>query len=128
MRGVALDPEDAWDQPRLFALFSWLSAATTAGMGSKWQPIDVGLRATGWTTAAGVQLDGRGYIRLNDRLETSAPDVWAIGECAGSPQFTHVSEDDFRVIRDNLAGGTGRPAAASFPSVCSRTHNWRGSA
>ena len=55
--------------------------------------------------AAGVRLDGRGYIQVNDRLETSAPDVWAIGECAGSPQFTHVSEDDFRVIRDNLAGG-----------------------
>jgi pyruvate/2-oxoglutarate dehydrogenase complex dihydrolipoamide dehydrogenase (E3) component len=55
--------------------------------------------------AAGVQLDARGYIKVNDRLETSAPDVWAIGECAGSPQFTHVSEDDFRVIRDNLAGG-----------------------
>jgi pyruvate/2-oxoglutarate dehydrogenase complex dihydrolipoamide dehydrogenase (E3) component len=54
---------------------------------------------------AGVQLDGRGYIQVNDRLETTARDVWAIGECAGSPQFTHVSEDDFRVIRDNLAGG-----------------------
>src|SRR6202000_1595427 len=35
----------------------------------------------------------------------SAPDVWALGECAGSPQFTHISEDDFRVIRDNIAGG-----------------------
>jgi pyruvate/2-oxoglutarate dehydrogenase complex dihydrolipoamide dehydrogenase (E3) component len=55
---------------------------------------------------AGVRLDGRGYVQVNDRLETSAPDVWAIGECAGSPQFTHVSEDDFRVIRDNLAGGS----------------------
>ena len=54
---------------------------------------------------AGVQLDSRGYIKVNDRLETSAPDVWAIGECAGSPQFTHVPEDDFRIIRDNLAGG-----------------------
>jgi pyruvate/2-oxoglutarate dehydrogenase complex dihydrolipoamide dehydrogenase (E3) component len=54
---------------------------------------------------AGVRLDGRGYVQVNDRLETSAPDVWAIGECAGSPQFTHVSEDDFTVIRDNLAGG-----------------------
>jgi pyruvate/2-oxoglutarate dehydrogenase complex dihydrolipoamide dehydrogenase (E3) component len=53
---------------------------------------------------AGIELDGRGYIRVNERLETMAPDVWAIGECAGSPQFTHVSEDDFRVIRDNLAG------------------------
>ncbi|HZD49708.1 MAG TPA: FAD-dependent oxidoreductase [Silvibacterium sp.] len=54
---------------------------------------------------AGVELDGRGYIRVNGRLETSAPDVWAAGECAGSPQFTHISEDDFRIIRDNLAGG-----------------------
>jgi pyruvate/2-oxoglutarate dehydrogenase complex dihydrolipoamide dehydrogenase (E3) component len=53
----------------------------------------------------GVQLDARGYIQVNDRLETSAANIWAIGECAGSPQFTHVSEDDFRVIRDNLAGG-----------------------
>src|SRR6516165_1097136 len=54
---------------------------------------------------AGIELDARGFVRVNDRLETSAPDVWAIGECAGSPQFTHVSEDDFRIIRDNLAGG-----------------------
>jgi pyruvate/2-oxoglutarate dehydrogenase complex dihydrolipoamide dehydrogenase (E3) component len=53
---------------------------------------------------AGVPLDDRGYIQVNDRLETGAPDVWAIGECAGSAQFTHVSFDDFRVIRDNLAG------------------------
>jgi pyruvate/2-oxoglutarate dehydrogenase complex dihydrolipoamide dehydrogenase (E3) component len=54
---------------------------------------------------AGVELGARGYIRVNERLETSAPGVWALGECAGSPQFTHVSEDDFRIIRDNLAGG-----------------------
>jgi pyruvate/2-oxoglutarate dehydrogenase complex dihydrolipoamide dehydrogenase (E3) component len=55
--------------------------------------------------ALGVRLDARGYIQVNDRLETTAANVWAIGECAGSPQFTHVSEDDFRIIRDNLAGG-----------------------
>ena len=54
---------------------------------------------------AGVELDDRGFIRVNERLETSAPDVWALGECAGSPQFTHISEDDFRIVRDNLAGG-----------------------
>lgn len=54
---------------------------------------------------AGVELDAKGYIRVNERLETSAADVWAIGECAGSPQFTHVSFDDFRIIRDNLAQG-----------------------
>jgi len=54
---------------------------------------------------AGIELDERGYIRVNDRLQTSARDVWAIGEVAGSPQFTHVSVDDFRIVRDNMAGG-----------------------
>jgi pyruvate/2-oxoglutarate dehydrogenase complex dihydrolipoamide dehydrogenase (E3) component len=55
---------------------------------------------------AGVELDSRGYVRVNDRLQTTAPDVWATGECAGSPQFTHVGEDDCRVVLDNLAGGS----------------------
>ena len=54
---------------------------------------------------AGVELDDRGYIRVNERLEATALNVWAIGECAGSPLFTHVSVDDFRIIKDNLAGG-----------------------
>jgi len=53
---------------------------------------------------AGVELDPRGYIRVNERLETTADGVWAMGECAGSPQFTHVSFDDYRIVRDNLAG------------------------
>ena len=53
---------------------------------------------------AGVALDSRGYIKVNECLETTAPEVWAMGECAGSPQFTHVAFDDFRVVRDNLAG------------------------
>ncbi len=53
----------------------------------------------------GVELDGHGYIRVNERLETTASGVWAMGECAGSPHFTHASVDDFRIIRDNLAGG-----------------------
>ncbi len=55
---------------------------------------------------AGVELTDRGYVKVNDRLETTAPGVWAIGESAGSPQFTHIAFDDFRVIRDNLAGGS----------------------
>jgi pyruvate/2-oxoglutarate dehydrogenase complex dihydrolipoamide dehydrogenase (E3) component len=61
---------------------------------------------------AGVELTERGYIKVNERLETTAPGVWAVGEVAGSPQFTHISEDDFRVVRDNILGGnhvtTGR--------------------
>ncbi len=54
---------------------------------------------------AGVELDEHGYIKVNDRLETTAADVWAMGDCAGSPQFTHVAYHDFRVVRDNLKGG-----------------------
>jgi pyruvate/2-oxoglutarate dehydrogenase complex dihydrolipoamide dehydrogenase (E3) component len=61
---------------------------------------------------AGVELTPGGYIKVNERLETTAPGVWAIGEVAGSPQFTHVSVDDFRVVHDSLTGGkrvtTGR--------------------
>ena len=55
---------------------------------------------------AGVELDARGYIKVNDRLQTTAPDVWAMGDCAGSPKFTHVAYDDFRVVYDNLNGGS----------------------
>jgi pyruvate/2-oxoglutarate dehydrogenase complex dihydrolipoamide dehydrogenase (E3) component len=53
----------------------------------------------------GVALDERGYILVNDRLETTAPGVWAMGECAGSPHFTHVSADDCRIVAANLLGG-----------------------
>ncbi len=66
---------------------------------------------------AGVELDVRGYIRVNDRLQTSAPDVWATGECAGSPQFTHAGEDDCRVVLDNLAGG-GRTTHGRLIPYC----------
>ena len=55
---------------------------------------------------AGVELDTRGYIKVNERLETTSPGVWAMGDCAGSPQFTHVAFDDFRVVRDNLNGSS----------------------
>jgi pyruvate/2-oxoglutarate dehydrogenase complex dihydrolipoamide dehydrogenase (E3) component len=61
---------------------------------------------------AGVELTERGYVKVNERLETTAPDVWAAGDCAGSPHFTHISFDDFRIVRDGIIGGhrvtTGR--------------------
>ena len=53
---------------------------------------------------AGIALTATGHVQVNDRLETTAPSVWAMGDCAGSPAFTHISHDDFRIIRDNLAG------------------------
>jgi pyruvate/2-oxoglutarate dehydrogenase complex dihydrolipoamide dehydrogenase (E3) component len=61
---------------------------------------------------AGVEVTAHGHVKVNERLQTTAPGVWAIGDCAGGPQFTHISFDDFRVVRDNLTGGhrvtTGR--------------------
>jgi len=54
---------------------------------------------------AGIEVTEKGHIRVNDRLETTAPNVWAMGDCAGSPYFTHVSEDDFAIIHENLNGG-----------------------
>jgi len=52
----------------------------------------------------GVELDSRGYICVDDRLRTTAPAVWAVGDCAGSPQFTHVGEDDFRIVMSDIDG------------------------
>jgi pyruvate/2-oxoglutarate dehydrogenase complex dihydrolipoamide dehydrogenase (E3) component len=54
---------------------------------------------------AGVHVNERGYIQVNEHLETTAPNVWAMGDCAGSAHFTHVAFDDFRIVRDNLNGG-----------------------
>ena len=65
---------------------------------------------------AGVEVNTGGWLRVNERLETTVPGVWAIGECAGSPQFTHASMDDFRVIRDNLAGGDRTTTERLMPS------------
>jgi pyruvate/2-oxoglutarate dehydrogenase complex dihydrolipoamide dehydrogenase (E3) component len=57
-----------------------------------------------WSKSAS-SLDARGYIKVNDRLGTTASNVWAMGDCAASPQFTHVAFHDFRVVRNNLKGG-----------------------
>ncbi len=56
----------------------------------------------------GVELDEWGFVCVNERLETAAAGIWPLGECAGSPQFTHVSVDDFKIVRDNMAGGNRR--------------------
>jgi pyruvate/2-oxoglutarate dehydrogenase complex dihydrolipoamide dehydrogenase (E3) component len=66
---------------------------------------------------AAIAVDARGFIKVDERLKTTAPGVWAIGECAGSPQFTHVSVDDFRIVRDNMAGGNRKTTDRLIPHV-----------
>jgi pyruvate/2-oxoglutarate dehydrogenase complex dihydrolipoamide dehydrogenase (E3) component len=61
---------------------------------------------------AGVETDEKGHVKVDERLRTTAEGVWAAGDCAGSPYFTHIGEDDFRVVLADLTGGdrvtTGR--------------------
>ena len=64
---------------------------------------------------AGVERTEAGYLKVNERLATTADRVWAVGECAGSPQFTHAAFDDFRVVRSSLNGGTRSTAGRLVP-------------
>ena len=61
--------------------------------------------------AAGIDMDERGFINVNGRLETNVPGVWAMGEVAGQPAFTHISYDDFRILRANIIEGGNRTTA-----------------
>jgi pyruvate/2-oxoglutarate dehydrogenase complex dihydrolipoamide dehydrogenase (E3) component len=65
----------------------------------------------------GIKTTPSGHFQVNDRLETTAPGVWAMGDCAGSPHFTHISFDDFRIVRDNLAGANRTTKNRQIPSV-----------
>ena len=68
--------------------------------------------------AAGVATDERGFIRVNDKLETSTKGVYAVGDVNGGPAFTHVSYDDFRVLQTNLLEGGNRSVAGRLFPYC----------
>jgi pyruvate/2-oxoglutarate dehydrogenase complex dihydrolipoamide dehydrogenase (E3) component len=65
---------------------------------------------------AGVETTSKGFVEVNERLETTAPGVWALGDCTGGPFFTHISFDDFRIVRDNLNGANRTTTARQVPS------------
>jgi pyruvate/2-oxoglutarate dehydrogenase complex dihydrolipoamide dehydrogenase (E3) component len=56
-------------------------------------------------SVAGVETDDRGFIRVNERLETTAPGIYGLGDVKGGPAFTHISYDDFRIVQTNLLHG-----------------------
>lgn len=58
--------------------------------------------------AAGVEIDARGFIQVNDRLETNVPGIWALGDINGGPEYTHMSLDDYRIVKANLIDGGNR--------------------
>jgi pyruvate/2-oxoglutarate dehydrogenase complex dihydrolipoamide dehydrogenase (E3) component len=60
-------------------------------------------------------VDENGYIRVDDTLRTTADSVWAVGDCAGSPKFTHIAYDDFRIVRDNINGQPRTKAGRLVP-------------
>jgi pyruvate/2-oxoglutarate dehydrogenase complex dihydrolipoamide dehydrogenase (E3) component len=68
---------------------------------------------------AGVELDKHGFVKVNSRLESSAEGIWAIGDVKGGPAFTHISYDDYRVLKTNLLESgsrvtTGRPVPSTI--------------
>ncbi len=64
---------------------------------------------------AGVALTERGFVQVDDHLRTTAARTWAAGDVAGSPQFTHASWNDFRILRENLAGGDAATTGRLIP-------------
>ncbi len=66
--------------------------------------------------ATGLEVDDEGYVPVNDRLETPVPGIWALGDVAGSPPFTHMAYDDYRVVRENLLGGGEASTSGRIPT------------
>jgi len=64
---------------------------------------------------AGIETDERGYIQVNDRLETSVPGIWALGDCNGRGAFTHTAYNDFEIVAENLLDGADRKVSDRIP-------------
>jgi pyruvate/2-oxoglutarate dehydrogenase complex dihydrolipoamide dehydrogenase (E3) component len=65
---------------------------------------------------AGVAVDERGYIKVDDSLATSAPGIWALGDCNGRGAFTHTAYNDFEIVAANLLDGENRKVSARIPA------------
>lgn len=65
---------------------------------------------------AGVELDGRGYVKVDDELRTTAPNIWALGDCNGRGAFTHTAYNDFEIVAANLLDGASRRVSDRIPA------------
>ena len=65
--------------------------------------------------AAGIEVDARGYIKVDERLETSVENVYALGDCNGRGAFTHTAYNDYEIVADNLLTGTNRKVSDRIP-------------
>mgnify|MGYP000323479024 FL=1 len=99
-RGVVVTTADGREAAGSHLLVALGRTPVTAGLGLE---------------AAGVELTGRGFVRVDEHLRTTAPGVYAAGDVAGTPQFTHASWNDFRVLRDILAGREASTAGRLIP-------------
>ena len=99
-RGVVVTTADGREAAGSHLLVALGRTPVTAGLGLE---------------AAGVELTGRGFVRVDDHLRTTAPGVYAAGDVAGTPQFTHASWNDFRVLRDLFAGREASTAGRLIP-------------
>lgn len=68
--------------------------------------------------SAGVVIDANGFIPVNDRLETNIPGIWALGDINGGPQYTHISLDDYRIVKSNLIDGGNRSTSDRLIPSC----------
>ena len=66
--------------------------------------------------SAGISRDERGYIVVNDRLETNVPGIWALGECNGKGAFTHTAYNDFEIVAANVLDGAARGVSERIPA------------
>src|SRR5262249_58681913 len=71
---------------------------------------------------AGVQMDARGYITVDDELKTNVPGVWAIGDCNGRGAFTHTSYNDYEIVAANLLDGGQRRLSDRIPAYALYIH------
>ncbi|WP_157218771.1 FAD-containing oxidoreductase [Flavisphingomonas formosensis] len=94
--GIAVGVNCTEGEPELVGSHVLLAVGRTPNTG------DLGL------DAAGVETDAKGYIRVDDHLRTSAPGIWALGDCNGRGAFTHTSYNDFEIVAANLLDGEDR--------------------